>query len=203
MQAEVRTGPVVAADGSIGPARGGKSGEMSVADAHGRYQEAVYRGNVFIGANLGGTSVTTQAGLSATTPALTLYNPIGSGKLGVLLEVTVDITAAPAAAAGLMLAANAPNVAAPTVTTAATQQNARLDSLAQPTLSAYRIATLPAAPLAIRFIGGTTGAAAIGGVQLIDHVDGAVIVGPGVALSIQATSAAAIIASFTWEEIPI
>ena len=202
MQIEAKVGPQVVGDGSVTLPRLTKDGTASVADAHGRYQEAVYRGNVFIGANLGGTPVTTQAGLSATTPALTLYNPANSGKLGVLISVTVDITSSPAAAAGLMLAVNAPTAAAPTATTLATQQNAYTSNLSTPSLSCYRIATLAAAPVAIRFIGGTTGAAAIGGVQLVDHVDGEIIVGPGVALSIQSTSAAAILTSFAWEEIP-
>jgi hypothetical protein len=203
MIAEIKTGPQTLGDGVPTTARGGKTGELSVGDAHARFFEAASRGKLFIGADLGGTSVTTQAGLSATTPALTLYNPANSGVWLVLVTVTVDITAAPAAAAGLMLAVNAPTAAAPSSVTNATIQNALTSNVSTGIGQCYRIATLAAAPLAIRFIGGTTGAAAIGGVQLIDDVGGGIIVGPGVALSIQATSAAAIVASFTWEEVVI
>jgi hypothetical protein len=202
MLAEKRTGPQVTTDGSIQEVRGGKTGELIVGDAHARFYEGVARGSVYIGANLGGTPVTTQAGLSATTPALTLYNPTGSGKNLVLQTITVDITTAPAAAAGLMLAANV-NAAAPTATTTATVQNALIGNASTGVGLCYRIATLAAAPLAIRFLGGTTGAAAIGGVQLIDHVDGEVIIAPGSYVSLQATSAAAILGSFTWEEVSI
>jgi hypothetical protein len=169
--------------------------------ASSKYEHDVLNETVFIGANLGGTPVTTQAGLSATTPALTLYNPVGSGVNLVLLTVTVDITTAPAAAAGLMLAYNLLNATAPATTTDATMISAIIGSTTAPKGRCYRIATLAAAPLAFRFIGGTTGAAAIGGVQLIDNVDGAVIIPPGVAISIQGTSAAAILASYVWKEV--
>jgi hypothetical protein len=196
-------GPSVNQDGSNPDTRSGRSGELMVGDAHAKYQEAVFRGNVFLGSDLGGTAVTTQAGLSATTPALTLYNPIGSGKNLVLLSATADFTAAPAAACGLMLAYNLASAAAPTMTTAATVTNALLGNTSVGVASCARVSTLAAAPLFLRAMGGTTGAAAIGGVQIIDHIDGEIIVGPGVAVSIQATSAGAIIASITWEEVSI
>jgi len=38
---------------------------------------------------------------------------------------------------------------------------------------------------------------------LVNNIDGEIILLPGVALSIQATTAVAITASFTWEEEPV
>ena len=189
--------------GSNPDLRSGNGGELIVGNAGAKYMEAVLNGNVYIGANLGGTPVTTQAGLSATTPALALYNPIGSGVNLVLLTVTVDITTSPAAASGLMLAYNLANAAAPTLTTLANVTNALVGNLKLPVGQCARVSTLAAAPLALRMLGGTTGAAAIGGVQLIDKVDGEIIITPGVAISIQATSATALLSSFTWEEVGI
>jgi len=180
-----------------------KTGAIVTAQGHASYTQAVQDGNVYIGANLGGTSVTTQAGLSATTPALTLYNPVGSGVNLVLMTVTIDITTSPAAAAGLMLAYNLASAAAPTATTLANVTSALVGKGNLPIGQCYRIATLAAAPLACRFIGGSTGANGISGVQLIDKVDGGLHLEPGVALSVQATSATAILASFTWEEVEI
>lgn len=203
MKVQAKVGKQIAASSAETDLRSDKSGALSVSDAHARLMQATLDGEVYIGANLGGTPVTTQAGLSATTPALTLYNPVGSGVYLVLQTVTVDITTAPAAAAGFMLAFNAANATAPSSTTAATVTNAIIGSTYSPAGQCYRIATLAAAPLAFRFIGGTTGAAAIGGVQLIDHVDGEVVIPPGVAISVQATSAAACLCSFTWEEVAI
>ncbi|MEK6861618.1 MAG: hypothetical protein AABY07_06625, partial [Nanoarchaeota archaeon] len=144
-----------------------------------------------------------QAGLSATTPALALHNPVGSGVYLSLLTVTIDITASPAAAAGLMLAYNLKSAAAPTATTLAQVTNAILDLGKLPIGQCYRISTLAAAPLAIRYLGGSIGASAISGIQLIDNIDGSIIISPGVVGSIQTTSAASIIASFTWEEISL
>lgn len=203
MELEGKVGKQVLSNGTTSEIRLNKTGAVSTSDAHARYMQNTLDGEVYIGANLGGTPVTTQAGLSATTPALTLYNPVGSNTYLVLQTVTVDITSAPAAACGLMLAFNALNAAPPSSTTAATVTNAIVGSTYSPAGQCFRIATLATAPVAFRFIGGTTGAAAISGVQLIDKVDGEVIIPPGVAISIQSTSAAAILASFSWEEIPI
>ena len=203
MELTAKTGKQSVADGVQTPLRSVKNGSLLVADGYPRYMQMALDGELYIGANLGGTPVTTQAGLSATTPALTLYNPVGSGVNLVLVTVCVDITTAPAAAAGFMLAKNLVNATAPATTTNATMYNANLGSNKVPLGQCYRVATLAVEPTAFRFIGGTTGAAAISAVQLIDHVDGEVIISPGVAISIQATSAAACLCSFTWLEVPL
>src|ERR1043165_4937043 len=107
--------------GSENTIRTGATGEVIVAQGHGVYHEAVSRGNAFASANQ--TGVTTQAGLSGTTPALTLYNPAGSGVLASVLWISVTFTVAFAAAAAIFLAANT-NIAAAAVTgTAATVRN--------------------------------------------------------------------------------
>lgn len=200
---EIRVGAISASVGAVNPARSDKTGAIVAVDAHGRYQEAVLQGGVYIGANLGGTPVTTQAGLSATTPALTLYNPIGSGVNLVLLTATVNFTAAPAAACAVWLASNAATAVAPATTTAATLQNANLGTTAVGKGQCYRVATLAAAPLMIRNICGTSGAGAIGNTQAVDRIDGEIVAPPGVAVSIQTSSAAILVASFTWEEVLI
>ena len=101
MQAETRTGPVVAADGTISPARGGKTGEVVVGDAHGRYREAVSRGAVFSGSV---TGQVTTVGTAATYTGLVLSNPIGSGYNLSVLAVGYSFIVAFTAAAhvGLM-----------------------------------------------------------------------------------------------------
>lgn len=202
--AEGKVGPVTASDGTVNTLRQGRDGGLIVQEGHGKYQEPSVRGNLFYCANPAGTSVTTQAGLSATAPALTLYNPVNSGKNLVILETSVLPTAAPAAAAGFMIAASSASAnTQPTATTAGTLQNANLGVLNAGVGQCYRVATLGGAPIAVRYIGGTTGAAAIGGIQLIDNTDGKVVVAPGTAVSIQATSAAAIVAHFLYEEVPL
>ncbi len=200
---EAKVGAQTAAAGAYTVARATRNGGLGTADVAGRYQEAVREANVFIGANPAGTAVTTQAGLSATTPALTLYNPSNSGYNLVLLGCGYIVTAAPAAAAGFMLAYNALNATAPATVTAVTPANAILGNTTVGVGLCYRIATLAAAPVAFCYLGGTTGAAAIGGYQTFHDLGGLFIVPPSVAISIQATSAAAILAEFIWQEIPV
>jgi hypothetical protein len=119
-----------------------------------------------------------------------------------LYGVTIDVTTSPAAAVGFALAANNPSAAAPTSTTLATMFNSiQPGGQMQGKGRCYSIATLAAAPVAIRYLGGTTGASAIGGVLLDIDLGGAIIVPEGGCVSIQSTSAAAILASFLWEEI--
>lgn len=202
--AEVRSGPVNTQYGAVNPARGDRTGAIVTAEGHAKYQEAVLSGNVFYGANPQGTAVTTVAGLSGVNPVLTLYNPTGSGKNLVLLEVGYEFTAAPAAAVSVSLAYNLNNSTAPAVTTNANIVNALLTGqTAAPTGQVYRAAQLVATPIAFRFLSGTTGAAAISGAAFTDNTDGKVIVTPGTAISIQTTSAASMIAHFLWEEVPL
>lgn len=182
--------------------RSSPDGHAVMMDGHARYQQAVYDGNVFIGSNLGGTPVTTQAGLSATTPALTIYNPVGSGKIGVLIEFGYSFAAAPAAASQVLLAYNLLNATAPTLTTLANVVNARFSS-ALPVLQCARVATLSAAPLALVYVGGTTGAAAISGYNTVYDCAGGILIPPGLCLSVQTIGAASLTAHFKWEEINI
>jgi hypothetical protein len=203
MQLQGQVGPQVVSDGVPAVARLNKDASIAVVESHARYAEGAYRGNVYVCSNPAGTPVTTQAGLSATTPALVLYNPVGSGKLLVLQTVMVNLVAAPAAACHFMLAMNLPSAAAPTTVTLANSQNARTDSAASGSGQSYRISTLAAVPVAIRYFGHVTAAASITPGQLIDHVDGEIIIGPGVALSLQTSSAASVVAAFTYEEISL
>ncbi len=212
-----RVGAGLLAKNASNSLRGDLSGALVSQDAHARFQEAVLAGNVYIGANPLGTLVTTQAGLSATTPALTLFNPFNSTVNLVIWSFGVHISAAPAAACGIVLATNLPNVAgvptAPLTVTNANISNALLGQGQTGTSTAiltasgnqgqcYRVCTLNAAPIAVRYCFGTSGAAAIGGMSFRDAVDGALILPPGMAVSVQTSSAAAVACDFIWEEIP-
>lgn len=212
-----RVGAGLLGKSTSGPLRGDLSSALVTQDAHARFQEALLAGNVYIGANLAGTAVTTQAGLSATTPALTLYNPLGSTINMVVWSFGGAIQASPAAAATVMLAMNLPYLAGvptgPTTVTNALVTNALLGlgvtgTTTVSTLAAgnqgqcYRVCTLSAAPLAVRYCFGTTGASGIGGMSFRDAIDGAIILQPGMALSVQTSSAASLVCDFVWEEVP-
>lgn len=206
------------ATGASGMLRGGQTGALCTQDAHARFQEAVLQGNVWSGANAQGTPVTTQTTVSATTPALVLYNPINSPVNLVLWTFTVGVTTGQTASNVILLAYNGPSALSvptgPTATTLAVVTNMSLglnQAATQGTVTGwgqcYQIATLSAAPLAFRYCAVITrvSAANIGAGMLVDHIDGEVIVPPGVAVSVQAVGSTGIpiVASFTWEESPI
>lgn len=153
-------------------------------------------------------TVATQAGVSISSPVISLFNPQNSGKNLVVTEIGVDITAAPAAAMGLELAYNltpSSGVAGGVVgnlTSAIVGKStstATTNSLATCTLQGI----LPALPVVFRYLGGTTGAAAISGVVFTDSTGGKIVVPPGGLISIQTTTAASLLAHILWREDPL
>lgn len=178
-----------------------RRGQLSVAES---FREAVEAGRCFASCSQAG--VTSQAGLSATTPVLTLYNPSDSGVNGFLHFAGATFTVAFATAGAVWVAANTSTVAAAvtgTLTTA--HRNLKLGGAA-PTLQTMLAATLPAAPVAIALLGtGLTGA-----ITTIPHIQtlgrwfsGGLIVAPGTAISIQtgvASGASGTFCEYIWEE---
>jgi hypothetical protein len=147
-----------------------------------------------------------------TNPALVLYNPARSQKNLVLLDVGINITASPAAAAGFMLAystgattiVNSTNVVVvPALLPTTALSTTTVVSMASGQCMGGVVSTLPYVPLAFRYLGGTTGASAIGGVLLTDLTQGKVVIPPGVTVSIQSKTAAAISAHLLWREDPL
>lgn len=139
--------PLVLAKGS-----NGNSG-LLVQQAGTLFDEAVDRGNVYITANQ--TTVTTQAGLSGTTPALTVANRISSGKVVKLWYASaISLVASVAAAVVWLAQGGSATAAAVTETTVATSRNAKTGDAGAPTGVAFlSVATLPAAPVAIDILG--------------------------------------------------
>lgn len=203
MELQTTVGASINANGAKPNLRSDKTGALVMTQAHCFYQEMSLGGNSYIGINPAGTPVVTQAGLSATTPALTLYNPIGSGYNLVIISAGISMTTSPAAACTIMLAYNLSSAAAPTATTLANVTNSMLGVGRLPVGQCYRIATLAAAPVAFRLLGGNIGASPTNATKLDDKINGEVIITPGVAVSFQTTSAASLLCSISWEEISI
>lgn len=96
-----QTGPQVLQDGVNTTARQGRTGELNTSDAHGRYQEAVYRGNVYNLTLSAGTPTAFNGGAGGT-PLLGAYNPSGSGKNLVLLAASFGVTTAASGAGSVV-----------------------------------------------------------------------------------------------------
>ncbi len=203
--------------GAVGPLRGDVTGALVTTDGHARFQEAVLSGNVWHGANVAASGVTLQVGLSATSPVISLYNPINSPVYLAIWHFDIAFTAS-AAANKMILAYNFPALAGvptgPTTVTLATVTNAIIGlsqfgsstavATSSPWGQCYIVGTLSAAPLAFAYPLGTTGASGISGMSFRTQCDGNIVVPPGVCISVQGTAAATVgLGAFCWEEVPI
>lgn len=155
------------------------------------FDAAVKRGRVWAIANQAG--VTSQAGLSATTPVLTLANPIGSGVRGKLWYASASIDVAFATAATIYLAAGAWHQTPVTGTLTTAQRNLKLGAGgAMSAIRCFLAATLPAAPVAIDILGAAgTGAITVPLIlpPLGRWYNGAVSIEEGTNLSVQTSAA--------------
>jgi hypothetical protein len=202
---EIQAGARYVQDGSENIGRAGRTGEFIVSDAHGRYHEAVSRGNCWTGANTAAQATSTA---SATATGLILTNPAASGKLISILDIIVGVGAAVAAAFEVGLFANVASQtqAAVTQTTPITPRNALIGSGAIGVGLLASAATLPAAPVHIRTLLASGWVTATAQSQEVakDEVAGCICLLPNTAVSVQSVvGTQSIIASITWEEIQI
>ena len=206
MLSEQRTGIVKSSPGSLEPARGDLTGARVVTQGHAAFQEAVLNGHVYGVANQAG--VTSQAGLSATTPVLTLYNPSGSGKNAVVWYAGATFTVAFAAVAAIFVAVGTDTVAAAvTGTLTTTHRNMKMGGSQTNVCKAFLAATLPAAPVAVSILGaGLTGAVnLLPNTKPVDRwFNGSIVLKPGTNFSLQtgaASGASGMFCEYIWEEI--
>lgn len=194
-------GPVVGGTGGAGPFTASYDSAQRVVEAHARYMEAVYRGNVYFAASQ--AAVTFSAGLTTTTAVgLILSNPIGSNKLLVPMQVEFVNTGVIVGVAGLsVMPYNATNV---THTTALTIQNCYVSGGNTPTGKADQGAALPVAPVAWKFLYSvlSTNTGVISQATVY-NLDGSLILPAGTACAVLASAAITGFASLTWEEIPL
>src|SRR5712664_3100170 len=94
VQAETVVGPQTRSDGTQQALRGSRTGAGVVTDAHGRYQEAVLRGNVY-SLSAAAAAPTAYTGAAAGTPLLAVFNPAGTGKALVGLAVLAGMSTVP------------------------------------------------------------------------------------------------------------
>ena len=190
----------------LGPARGSdKNGGLLVARNSAEFDEAVERGNVYVAANQ--TTVTTQAGLSGTTPALTIANRVNSGKSVRLWYVSACGLVAAAAAAEVWAALGGYSATAVTETTAATVRNMKTGDSSMPRgVGVGGVATLPAAPVAI----GQLGAQLTGAITTAPIVrpferwyNGALRVAPGYNFSVQTSTATTLFCEYIFEVVDL
>lgn len=203
-------GPVTANDGSQPNFRQGRTSEQIVSDAHGRYNEAVSRGNVYsLTVNAG--AATAFTGGAAGTPFVSIYNPVGSGKNLVVLHASVANRVAASAAGsvgfdfwGGVSVANTGTLTTPTnMLTLQKSGSVALGSSNAATTSTTAISAN--GPLLMA--GAYYWATAAGAIQapLFCDVGGLVVCAPGNLVAFGGTAAltsATYDVSMIWEEVP-
>ena len=168
------------------------------------FLEQARLGNMFHSCSTGAVTLST---VSATCTGLVLSNPIGSGKNLVVEKCRFAPSTAPAGAAVVGLAIS-PAVQATEVvhTTPAVIHNA-ITTGSNANVGVAKVdaaATLGAAPVWLRPIGGVVAASSISPGMYVDETKGDIILPPGTNLSFSYLTTAAVgIAAFSWAEVPV
>lgn len=223
MIAEARTGPIVASDGNVNTARTDKTGALVVADGHSRFQEAALRGTLF-SAGMTTTSISNATFTTGTlgntcTPIIGLWNPVGTGKNLVVLQVRVQLIAnAVTTFTGPGALMWATSVSQSAISTGITPLN-RLSLAASGSVAkgyANTALTGLSGSLVVQEAAGlfsfsnnfsnalTAAGQATAGGGGIDNVDGAIILVPGSVLALLGTttpSSVSAASSILWEEV--
>lgn len=164
------------------------------------------QGKLFCAANVSAKSVIAVA---AAMTGVILYNPPGSGKKLVITHGGFAWTTVPAALHNLGWALMAANPALPTSLTAIGSGVLSADGSGNAGGSvarAYDAATLPAAPVAVRWFGGAAWASgvSVNPYNMVDYVEGALCVVPGSALCLTVVTTTAIgLGSVSWAEVDL
>ncbi len=206
------------ADGSVTQPRLGRLGELYTGECVGKYFELARRGQCYMASMQAAASLGTA--LTATAVTITLFNPLGSGVNGAILQCTVAGAGIPqtttATFQNVVYAVNPVTTQiAPTGLTNAIVIPALLGGTGAAAQSnnlvkAYTACTLAAAPVIARvhpfgFANFTTNAV-MAGSAAIDYVDGALTIAQGTACTLQGiatTTATSGLISIVWAEIPV
>jgi len=202
---EKKTGPIASSDGAVNPARTDRQGADVATQAHGEYNEAVVRDNVFMAS----TQVADTWDVALTlNPILGVIvsNPPGSNKNLSILKVGFAQTTACANEASIHLAGGYVADGGITVhDTPLVVYNMKLGSPAAAVAFADDEATAVAgsAVYLLPLIGGfTAGATLPAGPMATTDIGGLVMVPPGGYVFIAALTAVVGFGCIVWEEIP-
>jgi hypothetical protein len=207
-----KAGPQLSADGTLNNVRLGKTGEMVVGHAHGRYYESAVRGNLWT-LSTAAAGVTVAAAnvfsASAGSPIVWVFNPVTSGKNMVITRANLLVASGTLGAGGFVWGFIAPNagVTAAGGNGAINNQSFLTGGSIAKTFTGSALTGAGAGSL-LRFVGGpTTGAAAANqNLTIQEDTQGDLICPPGGVIGIFAAAAGTspiVMASMTWEEVPI
>jgi hypothetical protein len=190
--------------------RQGQLGDVITSNLHGNYYEAAYRQNVYTLSVTTAAAITAYIGAAGGTPMLAVYNPVGSGKIIIPLQASVNNVVASSLAGTVSFALWYGPTAAITQTTLTYPVNNytlnRLGSVSQCfTNVALTSSTALINAYGLGFYYWATGAGAFA-TSLFTDIQGSFILQPGTMMALGGSAAltsATFIGSLTWEEIAI
>jgi hypothetical protein len=176
-----------------------------------RYYVNAYSGNIF---SVCQTAAAALAAVGTGVTGLTLFNPTGSGKNLILVDIGVGLTPVTLATVGItVVLAGVAQAATPTGLSSLTPATNLVGAGFLPVAKTYSAATLSTAPTIMRVVGNwsstaltTSGGATSVPAFIKDEVAGAVVVAPGAAIclaGIGTVADATVAASMTWIELPV
>lgn len=176
----------------------------------GNYQEAAYRKRMYSGANQGPGGTTTTVGLAATYTGLAICNPIASTVNLVINDVGYTVTAAPTAASiiGVMAGYAVTDVSAGTALVSRNNFWNTTTGLVDGQAITKSATVFPNAPFLVKVLGqvaitGATAQAAVPPtIQSVFDLNGSIVLPPGGYVALYTSTVVAVIASFSWSEIP-
>lgn len=216
-----QVGPQLLQDGTEQSFRQLRDGSMAVAQAHGRFYEPTYRGNVYsIGASITALSANTISLSSTTTPIIGIWNPTTSIVNCVIMQAAITVVSnnlTSGAGPGLFVWAS--SLANSAITTGSTPFNRKtlassgsyakgfpfvaLTALTN-NLVINEVADFPSpSGLTYTTIASTT---LMPGFQATQHFDGSLIVPPGGVLALLNTTSCTTFSAASrllWEELPL
>jgi hypothetical protein len=172
-------------------------------------KEAVKRGNVYNG-QTAATGVAPGTALG-TTSAFTLYNPVGSGKYFILHKITLGLISGTLGAGVVHVTAGPTTDAVPTGT-AITPKNRLIGAANNSVATVLTTATVTTQAakqidIVCSLNEGVIATTAINNELIEKRFDGDLVIGPGCAISLQATAAGGssplVVFNCVWEEEPI
>ncbi len=222
---ETVVGPRNVADGALPTARSARTGELVVADAHGRFYEQNSRGNVYsdgIGLTAINNATYTTGTLGATcTPIAGIWNPTSNTVNLVVLRAVLGITLTALAATGggpyvwalstgngAISTGNAPlnrKSLAAAGSAAKGMSNVALTGLTNNLVVKFGSSLFGGSAESVSF---TATAVAMQTIQAssVEQFDGDLIVPPGAVLALLATTtpvAHSAVSAIVWEEVPV
>ena len=215
VQAETIVGPQSKADGSQLALRSSRTGAGVVADAHGRYQEATIRSNVYslvLTATTTGVAAGNIAGAAAAAATqFVLWNPSASQKALVLLKFGMGVISGTPGAGPMFhgIITTVPTIASIGGPAVNNLTGAGTGSVAKFVASAAGTAlTGGGAPTTLRladFASTATAQASVGELRIVEYIDGEIILPPSVGwVPLWGAAGTSLLNgySITWEEVP-